>query len=526
MILSVLLLLVAIVISVVAAYYSIIGLITIFSAAVIPIIIMASSLEVAKVMTAAWLSHNWKKVNFFLKYYLAFAVVVLMLITSLGIFGFLSKAHIIQTSAGIETTEQIIRIQSDIERQENIISRAEVKIDDAESSSGNNNTDIQTQIENEQKRIDSAYSRIQPAIDEQNEIIENARLDDKDRIKPYETQLNDLKEKQLRIDNQIKQYEETLLNTKIDLTILDETYIIISEIESKIAKVSGQVASNESEQIKLVQKEIGANVDGKLGKKTKAAVGAWVESQRERISTLNLQMTGLRQQAQNRLDDEKNRITNIIANLTGPQTLAIKNESTELLSRIDELRKQESPIVTTAREEIARIRKGAEDQIIASQALIQRLRDKITVGNSTESDEIIDAQNVRIITANRTIEELLDEKYTLETETRLLEAEIGPIKYVAEMFYSDEIDKGIIDDAVRFIILCIIFVFDPLAVLLVIAASSSIMQIRQKKQGTNLTYLSEKDFKKEDVGPPPEVKKKFSFNDSVENWANERIKDH
>jgi hypothetical protein len=516
MILSVLLLLVAIVISVVAAYYSIIGLITIFSAAVIPIIIMASSLEVAKVMTAAWLSHNWKKVNFFLKYYLAFAVVVLMLITSLGIFGFLSKAHIVQTSAGIETTEQIIRIQSDIERQENIISRAEVKIDDAESSSGNNNTDIQTQIENEQKRIDSAYSRIQPAIDEQNEIIENARLDDKDR----------LKEKQLRINEQIEKYEETLLNTKIDLTILDETYIIISEIESKIAKVSGQVASNESEQIKLVQKEIGANVDGKLGKKTKAAVGAWVESQRERISTLNLQMTGLRQQAQNRLDDEKNRITNIIANLTGPQTLAIKNESTELLSRIDELRKQESPIVTTAREEIARIRKGAEDQIIASQALIQRLRDKITVGNSTESDEIIDAQNVRIITANRTIEELLDEKYTLETETRLLEAEIGPIKYVAEMFYSDEIDKGIIDDAVRFIILCIIFVFDPLAVLLVIAASSSIMQIRQKKQGTNLTYLSEKDFKKEDVGPPPEVKKKFSFNDSVENWANERIKDH
>ena len=526
MILSVLLLLVAIVISAVAAYYSIIGLITIFSAAVIPIIIMASSLEVAKVMTAAWLSHNWKKVNFFLKYYLAFAVVVLMLITSLGIFGFLSKAHIIQTSAGIETGEQIIRIESDIGRQENIISRAEKKIDVAESSNGNNNIAIQTQIDNEQNRIDSAYSRIQPAIDEQNEIIENARFDDKNRIAPYETQLNDLKEKQLRINEQIEKYEETLLNTKIDLTILDETYIIVSEIESKIAKVSGQVASNESEQIKLVQKEIGANVDGKLGKKTKAAVGAWVESQRERISTLNLQMTGLRQQAQNRLDDEKNRITNIIADLTGPQTTAINDESIMILNKIDELRKQESPIVTTAREETARIRMGAENQITESQSLIQRLRDQITIGNTTESDEIIDAQNTRIAGANAIIEELLDEKYTLETETRLLEAEIGPIKYVAEMFYSDEIDKGIIDDAVRFIILCIIFVFDPLAILLVIAASSSIMQIRQKRQGTNLTYLSEKDFVKEEVGPPPEIKKKFSFNDSVENWANERIKDH
>ena len=527
MILSVLLLLVAIVISVVAAYYSIIGLITIFSAAVIPIIIMASSLEVAKVMTAAWLSHNWKRVNFFLRYYLAFAILVLMLITSLGIFGFLSKAHIIQTSASAEAYEQIIRLESDINRQEDIISRAGEKIKDAESNTGNNNLAIQTQITNEQTRIDSAYERIQPAIDEQTIIINNAREDNKDRISPYEITLNDLKETQSNIDTQIKTYEETLLNVKIDLTSLDEVYILISEVESKIAKVSGQVASNESEQIKLVQKEIGANVDGKLGKKSKAAVEAWKDEQRNRVVNLNSQLSGLRTDAQNRVDDEKNRITQMIADLSGDQTDEIKLESTKLLNRIDELRTTESPIVTEAREEIARIRTTAETQIKESQKLIQRLREQISVGNSVESDTIVDDQNIRIASANTIIEELLDKKYILEGETRQIEAEIGPIKYVAEMFYSEEVDKGIIDDAVRFIILCIIFVFDPLAILLVIASSNSISYYRKKKQGTNLTYLSEKDFDANDIGPPQsQVKKKFSFNDTVENWADEKIKDH
>ena len=528
MILSVLLLLIAIVISAVAAYYSIIGLITIFSAAVIPIIIMASSLEVAKVMTAAWLSHNWKKVNFFLKYYLAFAVVILMLITSLGIFGFLSKAHIIQTSAGVETYEQIIRLESDIERQEDIISRAEDKIVSAKSTTGNNNDDIHTQISNEQIRIESAYERIQPSIDEQKIIIENARGDNKDRITPYTQQLQDLKEKQLRIDAQIITYEETLLNVKIDLTSLEEVYILIEEIESKTAKIAGQVASGEREQIKLVQEVIGANADGKLGKKTKSAIDAWTDQQKTRIVNLNGHITGLRQDAQNRVDDEKSRISALIADLSDNQTKEIKDRTTEILSIIDELRTNELPEVADARTEISRIRHSADTQIAASQTLIQRLREQITVGTSTESDEILDEQSVRIKTADDIIEGLLEEKYKLESETRLLEAEIGPIKYVAELFYSEEVDKGIIDDAVRFIILCIIFVFDPLAILLVIASSNSISSIRRNKQGTNLTYLSEKDFEKEDIGPVEDtiVKKKFSFNDTVEIWADEKIEDH
>ena len=93
MILAWLLLLTGLIISAVAIYYSVVGLTAIFSAAVIPIIIMGSALEIGKLVCASWLKANWEKAPRFMKYYMISAVMVLMLITSMGIFGFLSKAH-------------------------------------------------------------------------------------------------------------------------------------------------------------------------------------------------------------------------------------------------------------------------------------------------------------------------------------------------------------------------------------------------------------------------------------------------
>ena len=84
---------VALIISAVAAYYSIVGLTAIFSAAVIPIVIMGASLEVGKVTAAVWLKLNWHRANLTYKLYLVPALIFLMLLTSMGIFGFLSKAH-------------------------------------------------------------------------------------------------------------------------------------------------------------------------------------------------------------------------------------------------------------------------------------------------------------------------------------------------------------------------------------------------------------------------------------------------
>lgn len=93
MILAYLLLLTGLTISAVAIYYSVVGLAAIFSAAMIPIIIMGSALEVGKLVCASWLKANWHRAPRLMKVYMTTAVIVLMLITSMGIFGFLSKAH-------------------------------------------------------------------------------------------------------------------------------------------------------------------------------------------------------------------------------------------------------------------------------------------------------------------------------------------------------------------------------------------------------------------------------------------------
>ena len=125
MILAYLTLLTALAISGVAAYYSIIGLVAIFSASVIPIAVMGVVLETGKLVSAAWLYHYWKKTNVLLKTYLISAVVVLMFITSMGIFGFLSKAHIEQTTITSDNTLKIELIQSQIQRERRTIERAE-----------------------------------------------------------------------------------------------------------------------------------------------------------------------------------------------------------------------------------------------------------------------------------------------------------------------------------------------------------------------------------------------------------------
>lgn len=110
---------VALALSTVAAWYSIIGLTAIFAGAVIPIIIMGSVLEVAKVTTTVWLRKYWKYSSWMLKIYLVPAVMALALMTSMGIFGFLSKAHMDQgigtgdVAAKVAMFDEKIKIQRD-----------------------------------------------------------------------------------------------------------------------------------------------------------------------------------------------------------------------------------------------------------------------------------------------------------------------------------------------------------------------------------------------------------------------------
>lgn len=110
-------LLVALSISAVAAYYSIVGLTAIFAAAVVPIIIMGSILEVGKIVTTVWLRKYWHKCGFLLKTYLTSAVVILAILTSMGIFGFLSKAHIEQNVPTSDIAAQVSLFDEKIKTQ-------------------------------------------------------------------------------------------------------------------------------------------------------------------------------------------------------------------------------------------------------------------------------------------------------------------------------------------------------------------------------------------------------------------------
>lgn len=119
-----LVLITALTISAVAGYYSIVGLMAIFSGASLTIAIMGSVLEVGKLVTASWLYNNWRRAPLLIRIYLTFAVIVLMFITSMGIFGYLSKAHLAQVGPSGDMQAQIEKLDFDIAQHKTSADRA------------------------------------------------------------------------------------------------------------------------------------------------------------------------------------------------------------------------------------------------------------------------------------------------------------------------------------------------------------------------------------------------------------------
>ena len=167
MILAYLLLLTGLTISAVAIYYSVVGLTAIFSAAAIPIIVMGSALEVAKLVCASWLKQNWDKAPRFMKYYMTIAVVVLMLITSMGIFGFLSKAHNDQNlvSGDVQSRiaiydEKIKTARDNVEADRKQLKQMDEAVDQVMGrSSDEKGADKANAIRNSQKRDRAALAK-------------------------------------------------------------------------------------------------------------------------------------------------------------------------------------------------------------------------------------------------------------------------------------------------------------------------------------------------------------------------------
>jgi lysozyme family protein len=392
--------LVALSISAVAAYYSIVGLVAIFASAVIPIIIMGSVLEVGKLTSAVWLHLNWKSAPFLIKTYLTIAVIMLMFITSMGIFGFLSKAHIEQTSAASENVAQIERIEESIVRNKLIITKSEDKIVKLEAVDISLDDGIQEKIRIEQQRIENAYTGVQPSIDEQNAIIVAETEAKANAIAPFETELANIIEK---------------------LALMDQ-YSINGEIEK-------------------MQGLLGVRQDGILGWNTREALKKFKEDNNKAKGMAGYQLNKVRDE----FDDS---------------------------------------VIKDARAEIKRIRMLAEQQIADSNALITRLRAQLGQGQQQDNTVLIDTQRNLIVDSEAKLEELYTTKYTLEGESRKLEAEVGPVKYIAELVYGQEPGRNVLEETVRYVILILVFVFDPLAVVLVLAGISG-LGLRKSTKGTH-----------------------------------------
>jgi len=352
----------------------------------------------------------------------------------MGIFGFLSKAHVEQTSANIENLAQVERIENDIARYESIINRSEEKITSLESQGTGIQASTQTQINIEQERINNAYARIQPLVDEKNEIIKNS-------TKLYQQELN-------KIDEIL-----STLNSYID--------------NNEIAKAQGIV---------------GTKADGKYGPATAAAF-------------------------QNFQD--------------------IKNaERNSWLEKIQN--SSNSPEVIAARQEITRLRTQADKQISESNNLIQQYQQQLQSSDQVNVGTLIDEELKKITDSNSQIDILTEQKYQIESDYRKLEAEVGPIKYIAEFVYGEQADKNLLEKAVKWVIILIIFVFDPLAVLLLIAANMTLINrdkwipneeinIFGKKETINNTITSEEIDIKQEVIQELTVQEKEIIKQNKEN---------
>jgi len=351
MFIAILTLLSALSISGVAIFYSVIGLATIFPGAFWPVVIMGSVLEVGKLVTASWLYRNWKQTRFLLKTYLTIAVVILSLITSMGIFGFLSKAHLEQNLAENTVTQRIEIINSKITSEETYIKRQLKIIERAEGTLSKTGTSNKEALDLEQQSLNDVQDKFKTLL----AVETNTVKDLNDRLK-----------------------------------VLDKD-------------VSDVLTSNKS----FFNEE-----------KAAAELKASQKEERDQINS--------------NIKDAQDRI------------------------------------------------KILKDDYAVDTAIIKKRIDALREGNIDDKSEVnaqIEVAEANILNAQNNIDDLIIDREPLEAKMIKLEAEVGPVKYIASLVVdwgiTTEVDTS---EAVRWVILIIIFVFDPLAVLLLVAANQSLIR--------------------------------------------------
>ena len=353
-------------ISVIAAYFSIIGLATIFPGSIEAVIAMGAALEVGKIVAAIWLHKNWKTAPTTLRIYLFGAIVVLMGITSMGIFGFLSKSHIEHEQHAEKAAALVTQVETKIDREKQYIARQKELIQQSEDKNQNRSDKSAENIELEQKKIDQLTAQLEKDIELDNKMLA-----------PIQARIDQLNEELNAVQNK----PGGLFSNKK------------KDIEDKIAEQAGE-----------------------------------------------------REELASKKKDIEDRITKY------------RNETSALISDIR-----------------------------------KRIQEYQNIGfdKPEDTEEKIEKYNSNIASAQERIDALEVEKFDLDDGSRQLEAEVGPIKYVAELiadFTGMDFDIG---KAVRIVIIILIFVFDPLAVLLVLAAHISLSK-RFPKMMEDETLIFEK----------------------------------
>lgn len=172
---------ISVIISAIAAWYSVVGLTAIFAAAVVPVMIMGGALEAGKIVATVWLHNNWKRVGIWFKLYLVPAIIFLMLLTSMGIFGFLSKAHSDQSlvSGDVQSKiaiydEKIKTERENIDAARKALSQMDSQVNERLSRSTDDRgaeraVQIRRQQQAERTRLQNDISRSQGTIVKLNE---------------------------------------------------------------------------------------------------------------------------------------------------------------------------------------------------------------------------------------------------------------------------------------------------------------------------------------------------------------------
>lgn len=336
-------------ISTVAAYFSIIGLATIFPGSMAAVITMGTALEIGKIVAAIWLHRNWKTAPFLIKTYLITGVIILMGITSMGIFGFLSKSHIQHKQQADKAQALVTQVESKISRERDYIQRQKDLIKQAEQSS--------------------------------------------DKLSDKSTDF--IKLEQQKIDQINKDLERDI---KLDMDQLAETT--------------------------------------------------------NRLNQLDKQLTDAKTKSYGLFGDKNKIITQIVQDQSVERE-ELNKKKTRTETRIEQYRK-------SAAESINTIRVRIEQYQTTSFAQPDDVKQRVAVLNKNINDSL------------DKIDSLETQRFDLDDGSKQLEAEVGPVKYVVEMIADMTGNQVDIEDAVRWMIIVLIFVFDPLAILLVIAAHISL----------------------------------------------------